>query len=125
MEPRILNFVPASTIRTGPLQRARPLVLCAGTVTRQATTRRARITRSPASLMRAARPWMPSWLHEIMNITDEMAATDAEKVKAMRTSVCRFSSPSCALIHHQCSKYVALTQPLHNMLRIALHENPM
>eukprot|EP00965_Chrysotila_dentata_P176063 5813294-Pleurochrysis_carterae.AAC.1 len=36
-----------------------------------------------------------------------MAATDAKKVKAMRTSVGWFSSPSCALIY-QCSKYVAL-----------------
>eukprot|EP00965_Chrysotila_dentata_P149012 4921943-Pleurochrysis_carterae.AAC.1 len=45
---------------------------------------------------------------EMMNITDEMAATtDAKKVKAMRTSVGWFSSPSCALIY-QCSKYVAL-----------------
>eukprot|EP00965_Chrysotila_dentata_P110510 3651666-Pleurochrysis_carterae.AAC.1 len=42
-----------------------------------------------------------------MNITDEMAATDAKKVKAMRTSVDWFLSPSCALIY-QCSKYVAL-----------------
>eukprot|EP00965_Chrysotila_dentata_P058406 1937036-Pleurochrysis_carterae.AAC.1 len=36
-----------------------------------------------------------------------MAATDAKKVKAMRTSVGWFSSPSCALIY-QFSKYVAL-----------------
>eukprot|EP00965_Chrysotila_dentata_P130204 4305151-Pleurochrysis_carterae.AAC.1 len=36
-----------------------------------------------------------------------MAATDAKKVKAMRTRVGWFSSPSCALIY-QCSKYVAL-----------------
>eukprot|EP00965_Chrysotila_dentata_P112106 3706309-Pleurochrysis_carterae.AAC.1 len=36
-----------------------------------------------------------------------MAATDAKKVKAMRTIVGWFSSPSCALIYH-CSKYVAL-----------------
>eukprot|EP00965_Chrysotila_dentata_P127454 4214816-Pleurochrysis_carterae.AAC.1 len=42
-----------------------------------------------------------------MNITDEMAATDAKKVKAMRTSVGCFSLLSCALTY-QCSKYVAL-----------------
>eukprot|EP00965_Chrysotila_dentata_P016295 538840-Pleurochrysis_carterae.AAC.2 len=35
-----------------------------------------------------------------------MAATDAKKVKTMRTSVGWFSSPSRALIY-QCSKYVA------------------
>eukprot|EP00965_Chrysotila_dentata_P028492 946185-Pleurochrysis_carterae.AAC.4 len=35
-----------------------------------------------------------------------MAATGAKEVKAMRTSVGWFSSPSCALIY-QCSKYVA------------------
>eukprot|EP00965_Chrysotila_dentata_P162104 5353040-Pleurochrysis_carterae.AAC.1 len=43
----------------------------------------------------------------MMNLTDEMTAADAKKVKAMRTSVGWFSSPSCALIY-QCSKYVAL-----------------
>eukprot|EP00965_Chrysotila_dentata_P038096 1266293-Pleurochrysis_carterae.AAC.1 len=36
-----------------------------------------------------------------------MAATDAKKVKAMRTSVGCFSSPSFALIY-QCSNYVTL-----------------
>eukprot|EP00965_Chrysotila_dentata_P150561 4974203-Pleurochrysis_carterae.AAC.1 len=36
-----------------------------------------------------------------------MAATDAKKVKAMRTSVGWFSSPSCALIY-QWAKCVAL-----------------
>eukprot|EP00965_Chrysotila_dentata_P054343 1803077-Pleurochrysis_carterae.AAC.1 len=36
-----------------------------------------------------------------------MAATDAKKVKAMRTSVGWFSLASCALIY-QCSKHVAL-----------------
>eukprot|EP00965_Chrysotila_dentata_P163255 5392191-Pleurochrysis_carterae.AAC.1 len=50
---------------------------------------------------------MDGVLREMMNITDEMAATDAKKIKAMRTSVAWFSSPSCALIY-QCSKYVAL-----------------
>eukprot|EP00965_Chrysotila_dentata_P035248 1172289-Pleurochrysis_carterae.AAC.1 len=50
---------------------------------------------------------MDAVVREIMNITDEMAATDAKKVKAMRTSVGWFSSPSCALIY-QCSRYVAL-----------------
>eukprot|EP00965_Chrysotila_dentata_P150017 4954866-Pleurochrysis_carterae.AAC.2 len=42
-----------------------------------------------------------------MNITDEMAATDTKKVKAMWTSIGWFSSSLCALIY-QCSRYVAL-----------------
>eukprot|EP00965_Chrysotila_dentata_P062848 2082110-Pleurochrysis_carterae.AAC.1 len=42
---------------------------------------------------------MDGVVREMMNITDEMAATDAKKVKAMRTSkIGWFSSPSCALI---------------------------
>eukprot|EP00965_Chrysotila_dentata_P072223 2386816-Pleurochrysis_carterae.AAC.1 len=50
---------------------------------------------------------MDAVVREMMNIIDEMAATDAKKVKAMRTSVGRVSSPSCALIY-QCPTYVAL-----------------
>eukprot|EP00965_Chrysotila_dentata_P149983 4953378-Pleurochrysis_carterae.AAC.1 len=46
-------------------------------------------------------------MRKMMDITDEMAATDAKKVKSMRTSVGWFSTPSCALIY-KCSKYVAL-----------------
>eukprot|EP00965_Chrysotila_dentata_P063144 2092457-Pleurochrysis_carterae.AAC.1 len=42
---------------------------------------------------------MDAVVREMMNITDEMAATDAQKVKAMRTNVGWFSSPSCALIY--------------------------
>eukprot|EP00965_Chrysotila_dentata_P120391 3981073-Pleurochrysis_carterae.AAC.1 len=45
----------------------------------------------------------------MMNITDEMAATDAKKFKAMRISIGWFSSPSFSLIY-QCSKYVAMTR---------------
>eukprot|EP00965_Chrysotila_dentata_P140193 4634977-Pleurochrysis_carterae.AAC.1 len=50
---------------------------------------------------------MDGVVREMMNITDDMAATDAKKAKAMRTSVGWFSSPSCALVY-QCSKYLAL-----------------
>eukprot|EP00965_Chrysotila_dentata_P075766 2503377-Pleurochrysis_carterae.AAC.1 len=53
---------------------------------------------------------MDAVVREMMNITDDMAATDAKKVKAMRTSFGWFLSPSCALIF-QCSKYVALHSP--------------
>lgn len=46
-------------------------------------------------------------MHGVMNITEEQQASDAAKVKAMRTCVGWFSSPACSLIY-QCSKYVAL-----------------
>eukprot|EP00965_Chrysotila_dentata_P120062 3971356-Pleurochrysis_carterae.AAC.1 len=49
-----------------------------------------------------------------------MAATDAKKVKAMRTSVGCFSSPSYALTY-QCSKYVAL----HLVSRATLSTRPI
>ena len=42
-----------------------------------------------------------------MNITDEQAAANSPKVKAMRTSVGWFSSPACAVIYQTC-KYTAL-----------------
>eukprot|EP00965_Chrysotila_dentata_P093285 3081556-Pleurochrysis_carterae.AAC.1 len=45
---------------------------------------------------------MDGVVREMINITDEMAATDAKNVKAMHSSVDWFSSPSCALIY-QCS----------------------
>eukprot|EP00965_Chrysotila_dentata_P166245 5488333-Pleurochrysis_carterae.AAC.1 len=50
---------------------------------------------------------MDGVVRKMINITDEMAATDAKKVKAMCKSVGWFSSMSCALIC-QCSKYVGL-----------------
>eukprot|EP00965_Chrysotila_dentata_P005674 187002-Pleurochrysis_carterae.AAC.1 len=50
---------------------------------------------------------MDAVVRKMMNITDDMAATDAKKVKAMRTRIVCFSSTLCALIY-QCSKYVAL-----------------
>jgi len=46
-------------------------------------------------------------LCELINITDEQAAADPPKVKAMRTSVGWFSSPACAVIYQTC-KYTAL-----------------
>lgn len=46
-------------------------------------------------------------MKQVMNITDEQAASDASKVKAMRTCVGWFSSPACSLIY-QCAKYVAM-----------------
>jgi hypothetical protein len=46
-------------------------------------------------------------LRELMNITEEQAAGDAHKVKALRVSTGWFSSPAGALIY-QIAKYVAL-----------------
>eukprot|EP00965_Chrysotila_dentata_P188625 6172851-Pleurochrysis_carterae.AAC.5 len=57
--------------------------------------------------LRGGRKAIDAAMREMMNITDEMAATDAKQVMPMRTSVGWFSSPSCALIY-RCSKYVAL-----------------
>eukprot|EP00965_Chrysotila_dentata_P134226 4438707-Pleurochrysis_carterae.AAC.1 len=39
------------------------------------------------NIFEEGRKAMDSVVHEMMNILDEMAATDAKKVKAMRTSV--------------------------------------
>ena len=46
-------------------------------------------------------------VRRLMNITEEQAAADAEKVKALRTVVGWFSSPACSLIFMM-QKYVAL-----------------
>eukprot|EP00965_Chrysotila_dentata_P137998 4564745-Pleurochrysis_carterae.AAC.1 len=54
------------------------------------------------NIFEEGRKAMDGVVREMINITDEMAATDAKKIKAMRTSVGWFSSPSCALIY-QCS----------------------
>lgn len=59
------------------------------------------------NILEAGRKAMDGVLREMMNISDEQAAGDADKVKAMRTCVGWFSSPACALIY-QVAKYVAL-----------------
>eukprot|EP00965_Chrysotila_dentata_P241780 6204486-Pleurochrysis_carterae.AAC.2 len=38
-------------------------------------------------------------VREMMNTTDEMAATNTKKVMAMHTSAGLFSSPSCAFVY--------------------------
>eukprot|EP00965_Chrysotila_dentata_P124996 4131472-Pleurochrysis_carterae.AAC.1 len=53
---------------------------------------------------------MDAVVREMMNITDEMAATDAKMVKGIRTSIGWFSLPSCALIY-QYSKTSPSTPP--------------
>lgn len=46
-----------------------------------------------------ARKAIDGILRQMMQITDEQAASDAAKIKAMRTAVGWFSSPACALIY--------------------------
>jgi hypothetical protein len=60
-----------------------------------------------ANILEEGRKAMDAILREMMNITEAQAATDADKIKAMRTCVGWFSSPACALIY-QVAKYVAL-----------------
>eukprot|EP00965_Chrysotila_dentata_P176569 5830564-Pleurochrysis_carterae.AAC.1 len=102
MEPRILNFVPASTRAAAARKAARP-VRRDDEANDDATCAHHAIT----NIFEEGRKAMDAVVREMINITDEMPATNAKKVKAMRTSVGCFSSPSCALIY-QCSKYVAL-----------------
>ena len=51
------------------------------------------------NILEAGRKAMDAVLREMMNITDEQAAGEADKMKAMRTHVGWFSSPACALIY--------------------------
>ena len=59
------------------------------------------------NILEKGREAMDAVLREMMSISDEQAAGDASKIKAMRTCVGWFSSPACALIY-QVAKYVAL-----------------
>lgn len=51
------------------------------------------------NILEAGRKAMDAVLREMMNITEEQAAGEADKIKAMRTHVGWFSSPACALIY--------------------------
>jgi len=51
------------------------------------------------NILEEGRKAMDKVLRGMMQITDEQAATDAHKVKTMRTVVGWFSSPACALIY--------------------------
>jgi hypothetical protein len=59
------------------------------------------------NILEEGRKAMDAILREMMEISEEQAAGDADKIKAMRTCVGWFSSPACALIY-QVAKYVAL-----------------
>eukprot|EP00965_Chrysotila_dentata_P122889 4061724-Pleurochrysis_carterae.AAC.1 len=84
MEPRILNFVPASTMNDWAVaaRKAARLVRGDDEVNNDPTCAHHAITN-----FEGGRKAMDAVVREIMNITDHMAATDAKKVKAMRTSV--------------------------------------
>eukprot|EP00965_Chrysotila_dentata_P124638 4120116-Pleurochrysis_carterae.AAC.1 len=106
MEPRILDFVQASTMndRAAAASKAARLVRRHDEAAADPTCAHHAII----NIFEKAQKAMDGVVRKIMNIFDETAATDAKKVKAMlRTSVGWFSSPSFALIY-QCSKYVAL-----------------
>ena len=51
------------------------------------------------NILEEGRKAMDKVLREMMNISDEQAAGDEAKIKAMRTCVGWFSSPACALIY--------------------------
>ena len=51
------------------------------------------------NILEEGRKAMDAILREMMEITEEQAAGDASKIKAMRTCVGWFSSPACALIY--------------------------
>ena len=59
------------------------------------------------NILEEGRKAMDAILREMMEISDEQAAGDADKIKVMRTCVGWFNSPACALIY-QTAKYVAL-----------------
>ena len=59
------------------------------------------------NILEEARKAIDAVVRRLMNITEEQAAKDAEKVKALRTVVGWFSSPACSLIFMM-QKYVAL-----------------
>eukprot|EP00965_Chrysotila_dentata_P069610 2299289-Pleurochrysis_carterae.AAC.1 len=100
MEPRILNFVPASTMddRAAAARKAARLVRGDDETADDPSCEHHAIT----NIFEEGRKAMDGVVCEMINITDELAATYGKKVKAIRTSVGWFSSPSCALIY-QCS----------------------
>jgi len=61
------------------------------------------------NILEAARVSMDKVLREMMDISEEQAAGDAEKIKAMRTCVGWFSSPVCALIYQASRLYLGYT----------------
>eukprot|EP00965_Chrysotila_dentata_P124729 4123587-Pleurochrysis_carterae.AAC.1 len=105
MEPRILNFIRASSMndRAAAAHKAARLVHGDDEANGDPTCAHHAITNT----FEEGRKAMDAFVREMMNLTDDLAATDAKNVKAMRASVGWFSLPSCALIY-QCSKYVAL-----------------
>eukprot|EP00965_Chrysotila_dentata_P099572 3291415-Pleurochrysis_carterae.AAC.2 len=96
MEPRIFDIVLASTMndQVAAARKAARLVRGDDAAAGDPTRAHHAIT----NIFEEGLKDMDSVIHEKMNITEEMAADDAKKVKAMRTSVGWFSSPSCALI---------------------------
>eukprot|EP00965_Chrysotila_dentata_P036898 1227834-Pleurochrysis_carterae.AAC.1 len=102
MEPRILSFALAFTMNN----RATAAHKAARVVRRddEAINDPTCVHHAITNIFKEGRKAMNAVVRETMNITDEMATiTDAQKVKAMRTSVGLFSLPWCALIY-QCTQ---------------------
>jgi hypothetical protein len=59
------------------------------------------------NILEEGRKAIDAVVRRLMNISDEQAAADSEKVKALRTVVGWFSSPACSLIF-MVQKYIAL-----------------
>eukprot|EP00965_Chrysotila_dentata_P099470 3288561-Pleurochrysis_carterae.AAC.1 len=97
MEPRILDFVPASTMndRAAAARKVACLVRGDDKAADEPTCAHHAIT----NIFEESRKAMDGVVCEMMNITDEMAATDTKKVKAMRTSVGWFSSDAVLRAH--------------------------
>lgn len=111
LSPRLLSFTPDAT-QNDRASTARKFARLArggdgsggqGDVTDDPTCAHHGVT----NVFESGRKAIDGVMHVEMNITEEQQASDAAKVKAMRTCVGWFSSPACSVIY-QCSKYVAL-----------------
>ena len=103
VSPRILNFRPASSMNDRAAAARKAARLVRGAEVDDPSCAHHAIT----NIFEEGRKAVDKLLRALMNISDEQAAADAAKVKAMRTSVGWFSSPACAVIY-QTAKYVAL-----------------
>lgn len=109
--PRVLDFRPTATMNDRAAAARKAARLARGG---NGTGNESDLADDPScahhaitNIFEEGRKAVDSVMHDVMNITEEQQASDAAKVKAMRTCVGWFSSPACSLIY-QCSKYVAL-----------------
>jgi len=103
LSPAILGFKPSSSMNDRAPVARKAARLVRESETDDPTCAHHAIT----NIFEAGRKAIDAVLRKLMNITDEQAAANPPKVKAMRTSVGWFSSPVCAVIYQTC-KYTAL-----------------